>query len=268
MKKNFLTGIISFFALILFFSAYLPKSYAVKVGDPCNKDEVCDKTDPKFPQVSCRKPKPNLDVHVCLPLGMVGDACDNSGDCATESDSTKLDCKENKLLGKICVYPGEEDVPQPPPPEPPCAKPLTEDGKCPQFFTALGDFSTSPGQFIASVFAVLLAASGAIALLLLMRAGYKIMMSRGNPEVVKEGRDQLIAAIVGLLFLIFALVFLELIGVDILKIPDLDKTNYAPPGGNIPAKCASPNRCTPSSTCASSSFETLECGSGEVCCRP
>jgi hypothetical protein len=94
-------------------------------------------------------------------------------------------------------------------------------GNCPAFTTAFGDISTDPGGFISAVFGVLLAVSGAIALLLIARAGYRIMTSEGKPEAVKEGRDQLIAAIVGLMLLIFSLVFLELIGVDILKIPCL-----------------------------------------------
>ncbi len=217
MKKNFFTGIIFFIALLLFSSIDLPKSYAAKVGDGCDKDEVCV-PDSKYPKVSCREIKRGFDKHACLPLGNPGDACDNGADCGEDPDKTRLECKEIKLLGKICVYPGDEDIPQPPPPKPPCAQDL-KDGKCPQFYTGVGGLRTNPGEFIASVFAIILAGSGAVALLLLMRAGFKIMTSEGKPEAVKEGRDQLIAAIVGLLFLIFAFVFLELIGVSILRIP-------------------------------------------------
>lgn len=90
---------------------------------------------------------------------------------------------------------------------------------CKSFDTGLGEIKTDSAGFIKSVFGVILAASGGIALLLIIRAGYKIMTSRGNPEAIKEGRDQLIAAIVGLMFLIFSFVLLQLIGIDILRIP-------------------------------------------------
>jgi hypothetical protein len=137
--------------------------------------------------------------------GLEGDTCRNTLDCAEP-----LSCTNGKCGG------GNEDPP--PPPEPPCAE-KNPAGECEQFSTALGSFATDPGKFVASVFAILLAASGAIALILIMRAGYKIMTSQGKPDTIQEGREQLIAAVVGLLFLIFSLVFLEVIGVDILQIP-------------------------------------------------
>jgi hypothetical protein len=105
----------------------------------------------------------------------------------------------------------------PPPPSPPCLS--WSNGQCTSFNSALGAFSTNPAGFIRSVFGILLSISGGIALLLVLRAGYQLMTSRGNPEQVNAGRDQLIAAIVGLLFLIFAFVFLQLIGFDLLHIP-------------------------------------------------
>ncbi|MBI5122721.1 hypothetical protein HZA75_02565 [Candidatus Roizmanbacteria bacterium] len=107
-----------------------------------------------------------------------------------------------------------------PPGTAPC---LTRDsqGRCLAINSAFGIFNTTPGDFIVKAFGILLAVSGAIAVLLIMRAGYKIMTARGNPEGLQQGREQLIAAIVGLMFLIFSFVFLQVIGVDILQIPGL-----------------------------------------------
>jgi hypothetical protein len=45
------------------------------------------------------------------------------------------------------------------------------------------------------------------------------MTSQGNPEKVQAAREQLTSAIVGLLFIIFSLAILTIIGVDILKLP-------------------------------------------------
>ena len=103
-------------------------------------------------------------------------------------------------------------VPAPIPP-PPCdlnAK------SCP---TAFGDISTDPAGFISRVFGILLSLAGGIALLLIIISGYRLMASQGNPEKVQAAREQLTSAIVGLLFIIFSLAILTIVGVDILRIP-------------------------------------------------
>jgi len=145
---------------------------------------------------------------------------DNGGPCKNVANSPNGTCDGNSVCdtsqdpsNPIGVCATTNNNPQ----LPPCA--TAGQVPCLAFQTSLGTIPTNAGGFIKSTFGVLLAASGGIALLLIMRAGYKIMTSQGNPEAIKEGRDRLIAAIVGLLFLIFALVFLQLIGVDILRIP-------------------------------------------------
>jgi cell division protein FtsX len=65
----------------------------------------------------------------------------------------------------------------------------------------------------------LLGLAGGIAVILIIIAGYRLMASQGNPEAVQAAREQIISAIVGLVFVIFSLVILQVIGVDILKIP-------------------------------------------------
>ncbi|MEO6130231.1 MAG: peptidoglycan-binding protein, partial [Saprospiraceae bacterium] len=129
--------------------------------------------------------------------------------------------KGNNTTSGKCVSP-LDSASNPPPGGPgPCPIGFSENGKCTGFQTGLGIIATEPAKFISSLFRILLAGSGAIALLLIIRAGFKIMTSEGKPEAIQEGREKLIAAIVGLLFLIFALVFLQVIGVDILKIPGI-----------------------------------------------
>jgi len=65
----------------------------------------------------------------------------------------------------------------------------------------------------------MLAISGVVALIFIIVSGYRFMLSQGNPEAVQEARESLTSAIVGLLFIIFALVILQLITVNILHIP-------------------------------------------------
>ena len=78
---------------------------------------------------------------------------------------------------------------------------------------------TRPSGFITAMFRIVLGISGGIALLLVIFSGYRMIASRGNPEKVQEARERLTSAIVGLLFIIFSLVILQIIGVDILQIP-------------------------------------------------
>jgi hypothetical protein len=81
--------------------------------------------------------------------------------------------------------------------------------------------STNPSEFVLTIFTYILGVIGGIALLLIMLSGYKIMTSRGNPEQIQAGREQLIAAMVGLLFIILSFVIYQVIVIDILRIPGI-----------------------------------------------
>lgn len=89
--------------------------------------------------------------------------------------------------------------------------------------TALGPISTKPEGFIKDIFVVLLSLAGGVALLLIISSGYRLMASQGNPEAIQKAREQLTSAIIGLLFIIFSLSILQIIGVDILQIPGLER---------------------------------------------
>jgi hypothetical protein len=179
---------------------------------------------------------------------------------------TGLNCSPvqegNTLGGGTCVNPSVLQRPTaknptegPQPPLPPC-KQWGANGVCETFNTTFGGFSTNPIDFIQKIFAILLSVSGGIALLLIIKAGYQLMTSQGNPEKLNNGRDQLIAAIVGLVFLIFSFVFLELIGFDILHLPGFGGTAG---GAGVTAQscnadglqyCAASQQCYPQdSTC-------------------
>lgn len=108
-------------------------------------------------------------------------------------------------------------------PSPPCAEGYFKNGKCTGVDTAIGIISTEPGGFVKSIFSLVLGLAGGIALILIIIGGYRVMASAGNPEAMQAAREQLISAVVGLLFIIFSLVILEIIGVDILRIPGFSK---------------------------------------------
>lgn len=108
----------------------------------------------------------------------------------------------------------------------PCGKKILPDGTVTKDYTcdtAIGPIDTGPNEFVKQLFGVLLGISGGVALLLILYSGYRIMASRGDPEKLQGAKETLTSAIVGLLFIIFSLVILEIVGVDILRIPTLGR---------------------------------------------
>lgn len=103
----------------------------------------------------------------------------------------------------------------------PATSPLVTnlEAQCKSISTAIGDISTEPQGFIKKIFEVVLGLVGGIALIVIMISGYRMMASQGNPESLAAARGQLISAIVGLLFIIMSFVILQVIGVDVLRIP-------------------------------------------------
>jgi hypothetical protein len=122
------------------------------------------------------------------------------------------------MKGVKCIPEGDKAYPTlPPPPSPPCVQ--WNNGKCDSVGSAFGALSTAPELFVKTIFSILLSLSGGLALLLIMRSGYSMMTSQGKPEQLNSARDQLVAAIVGLVFLILSFVIIQVIGFDILQIP-------------------------------------------------
>lgn len=86
--------------------------------------------------------------------------------------------------------------------------------------TALGCIPTGDTiQFVSWFLRAALGFGGGIAFLLMIFGAIKLLTSGGNPEGIKAGGETITSALMGLLFMIFSLFLLHLIGVDILKIP-------------------------------------------------
>ncbi len=85
--------------------------------------------------------------------------------------------------------------------------------------TAIGCVPTKPALFMAAVLRLVTGAAGGIALFLMILGAFQMITSAGNPEQLKNGREQFVSAVVGLLFIVFSVLLLEIIGVDLLGIP-------------------------------------------------
>lgn len=61
--------------------------------------------------------------------------------------------------------------------------------------------------------------AGGITLLVILASAFQLTISQGDPKKTEEVRQSLTAGISGLLFIIFSMVILRVIGIDILRIP-------------------------------------------------
>jgi|WetSurMetagenome_2_1015567.scaffolds.fasta_scaffold34402_2 hypothetical protein len=148
--------------------------------------------------------------------------CSSYQNCSNASSCQCIDSAYTNACDGACNL----DVPVAPPPlgeirseaNSPCLQ-FDADHKCLKVGSAIGEINTEPSELIKTLFSFVLGIGGGIALILIILAGYRYVTSRGNPEAVKAANEQLTSAVVGLLFIILSFVILEIIGVDILKIP-------------------------------------------------
>jgi hypothetical protein len=109
--------------------------------------------------------------------------------------------------------------------EPPPSRPLP--AICPTSLgtgidTAIGCIPiTGDNVFTAYLLTWGIGIGGGIAFLLIIYSAFLLITSAGNPERLQAGRELLLAALAGLIMLIFSVYILRVIGVDILRIPGL-----------------------------------------------
>lgn len=85
--------------------------------------------------------------------------------------------------------------------------------------TAIGCIHTNPAEFAKDFLRFAIGIGGGLAFLMMLLGAFQMLTSAGNPDSLKAGQDRLTSAVIGLLFVIFATLFLQIIGVGILNIP-------------------------------------------------
>jgi hypothetical protein len=85
--------------------------------------------------------------------------------------------------------------------------------------TTAGCVPTPPNNLLTTIFRAGLEVAGGIALLLMIYSAVKMILSKGNKGQLKSAQDQFSSAFIGLLFVVFSLLLLQLIGVNVLNIP-------------------------------------------------
>lgn len=157
-----------------------------------------------------------VEAQICSTTSLGGSTCTNSIQCrpAGEAACVTAVC-EPAAFRSICKIPAA-----PGGGAPPVAPTITCPSGAQGMQTAVGCIPTENANEFARWFLGWgLGIGGGIAFLLILGAGFQIITSGGNPDRIKGGKEQLTAAISGLLFIIFSLFLLQLVGIDILHIP-------------------------------------------------
>src|SRR3989344_3231229 len=94
----------------------------------------------------------------------------------------------------------------------PLGKNPCEGGTCD---TALGEIPTNPQALAAKILQIATGVGGGIALILMVIGSIRVLTSSGDQQKLSGGRDMIVAAIAGLLFLIFSVLILRFIGVTL-----------------------------------------------------
>lgn len=88
--------------------------------------------------------------------------------------------------------------------------------------TAIGCIPIDSGiSFVEWFLPRLLGIMGGIAFLLMLYGAFLMITSSGDADKVKAGQETITSALAGLIFAIFALFILRLVGIEILEIPGL-----------------------------------------------
>ncbi len=87
--------------------------------------------------------------------------------------------------------------------------------------TALGTIPINLGDFASTLLKIALGISGGIVLILMVIGSIRVMTSSGDPQKMAGGRDMIVAAIAGALFIAFSVMIMQFIGIAIVPIPGL-----------------------------------------------
>lgn len=90
-------------------------------------------------------------------------------------------------------------------------------------WTSIGCVKTDYKEFIEeTLLGWMVGIASGVALLCIIYSAFVMQTSAGDPERLKKARQNLTSCIIGLLFIIFAVFILRLIGLEILKIPGFE----------------------------------------------
>lgn len=95
------------------------------------------------------------------------------------------------------------------------------DGKPTGIYSAIGCVKVDQKSMLRQLIQVLLGVSGLIALLSILAGAFLYTTSQGDTNKIKQAKELITAAVMGLFFIIFSTIILDFITVQVLRIPGL-----------------------------------------------
>lgn len=228
--KLFTNTIYTLIAVLVIVAAGRVDSYA----QACNiTSNTCPPEKP-----SCQPTYGNHGVCIVDPNtpptgGESGDPCSSvgcSGGCGTG-----LICRDNRAIGKTCVADTTNACGELPPDksctlngcgDPKCGTGFScDEGKCVFNTTCVGNVIDVPyegpkidslARLIALIYNVMFPGALLIGVIMIIKGGYELMTSEGNPQLARVGQEDLTAAIMGTVFIIMSGLILRMIIVQVL----------------------------------------------------
>lgn len=149
-------------------------------------------------------PKSFIDPHAVVKV------CSGSGG---NHDAKKWNCDGKPLLLEATVDITGAGGNLATPGANPCSVTGTNTGNCK---TALGDIPTNPKDFVGKILQIGYGLGGGIAFILMVIGSIRVLTSSGDQQRLAGGRDMIVAAVAGILFIIFSVLILQFIGVEII----------------------------------------------------
>jgi hypothetical protein len=82
--------------------------------------------------------------------------------------------------------------------------------------SGLGPIKFEYGGFLNQIITIGISIGSGIGFLMLIYGSWKTMMSKGNPDAINEGKEIITSAVAGLVFIVFSVTIMQVIGLDIL----------------------------------------------------
>ncbi|HQM15782.1 MAG TPA: hypothetical protein PLM16_01080 [Candidatus Woesebacteria bacterium] len=97
-----------------------------------------------------------------------------------------------------------------------CMQCFNSDG----IWTAVGCIPVEPESMIKTLIRISLLVGGGVSFIIILAGSFILSTSKGEPKKITEAKEMITSALIGLVFIIFSISILQLIGVQILHIPD------------------------------------------------
>jgi len=86
-------------------------------------------------------------------------------------------------------------------------------------WTAIGCIPAKPESIIKTFITIAISAAGGATFLLILAGAFRLSVSQGDPQATKEAKEQITAALTGLVFILLSITMLRFIGVTLFEIP-------------------------------------------------